>query len=157
MFALERDYNKLSAGGNHLNDFVLHVKYTARDDFKDIKFTLGITDNDCRKKKRVRGNDHAYVQITNGRQEATVQIVESALDKWAAFIPPRPTRPCPCFPPRLMTTSTFNGKEYGEDYLDFKKGVLVLALPPPRGIDADGWCYGECESVRGWYPPGYAK
>ena len=78
---LERADGKLKTSDSHLNPFVLRVKVVMPDGVKNVKFTLGITDNDA-KRGRVLGNDHAYIQAPEASVQRSRALAELALDLW---------------------------------------------------------------------------
>jgi len=56
----------------------------------------------------------------------------------------------------------FQGTKYGTEYITFQAGDHVVSLPPPDGIEAEGWFYGWTLHDRsgnciekGWYPPAF--
>jgi hypothetical protein len=55
----------------------------------------------------------------------------------------------------FMANQSFGGVFYGSDYLEFEKGVTVMSVRPPCGVDAVGWAFGEVLNTNrcGWYPP----
>ena len=57
------------------------------------------------------------------------------------------------------TIAPFEGDDWGSEYLSFRANSLLCVHPPPDGVRADGWAYGEEFAIggrRGWYPPVYA-
>ena len=144
----EKNCNKLLTSNNHLNDHVLRVRCFTPPHMKDIAFTLGITDFDEAKGRRVNGNAHAYIQSKKDRFAAGKSVAEMALDMWECksyfknegteqsgcrheetdtTIPPMPSRLCPVTETvSAYTLADFDGTEYGEEYISFEKGVTIL-------------------------------
>ena len=161
-FDAKEDFGKLKTSPHHLNDHVLHVHYTTGPHNKDVIFTMGVSDFDVRKKKRVPGNDHIYIQTREDRCKVSVLVAEMAIDLWEDVRapppppppPPPPARPCPK-PARAI--ATFDGTEYGSGYLSFTLGAELILLPSPLGVDSESWMYAQDkDGSRGWVPPGWS-
>ena len=62
----------------------------------------------------------------------------------------KPTRGIP-----TTAVMDFNGRDYGDEYLTFKKDARIDVLPTPD--NSSGWAYGlhSGTSVTGWFPPTY--
>ena len=167
IFEAAKNDNKLLTSDNHLNNFVLCVRYRTPGHIKDIAFTMGITDFDENKGCRVPGNAHAYIQSKEDRFTTGKQIAEAALDLWESRIPPKPKRSCPVvdIPPKPNRTCTvvgcvpgctiedFDGAKYGEKYLSFKEGEAILMLTHLQ----EGWAYGFLKGHQGWFPPSFVN
>ena len=87
------------------------MHYTTGPCTKDVIFTIGISDYDTAKDKRIIGNDHIYVQTAQDRWETSVRVAETAVDLWEENFKNLPSRPMPArqCPMPTVASDRFDG------------------------------------------------
>ena len=126
--------------GRHLTPFWVYICMSPQAPSKSV-CSFGVT-----RHASVNPRVHAYTRGKQGYLQAAHRLLR-------AFITAPPAAP----PPPTVVRATFDGAEYGRDYLQMKKGHHVILRTPPNGVPAEGWAYGLLleTNVSGWFPPSY--
>ena len=146
------------ADGNHLTPWWLYVrlcdKAPSRSEaqFGETSFAKvnAVPHMWSRAKRDYRGIAH---QLLRGFIE---QLAAKATCLATSRMPPLPPPPCRNVP-KTIAVASFDGREYGDDYLVLSKGDIVLPLRAPEGVDPEGWAYGFFDGISGWYPPSFVE
>ena len=132
-------------GGNHVTAWWLHVPLHAAAPTKS-RVVYGETLFDA-----VNPVPHRWMEAKGPFRQEAVFLLREFIQERVREEAAAPASP----PPALTAIADFDGREWGDEYLSFRRGGAILPLPR-CGADAAGWAYSLHLHTAGWYPPAYA-